>query len=104
MQNDHTTAAQTSQNSYRPPFEPADATITVARMWRNGPLRQFCALDSAPKDSRGRVQGNFLRYTSKTHDGFAGSYICENCRKVCDGVYEVRKWVGGCCRGEVLHK
>ena len=66
--------------------------IEIRRMWSSGPLRLFCSGNTRPS-------GNFIPYASKNLGGYAGSYVCESCRKTCDGVYRVgNQWLGGCCR------
>ena len=66
-------------------------TSETVRMWRGGPLRQFIAGDQHPG-------GSFIRYRNLILVGFAGSYLCDVCRRPAGGLYcvtQLKKWVQG---------
>jgi hypothetical protein len=70
----------------------------VRRMWEGGPLRQF---------SETQVNSHYIRYCSPFLTGFAGSYVCDRCRRPSAGVYlshpsEMQnEWLCGGCRKQV---
>src|SRR5215813_5591492 len=72
-------------------------TNEIVRMWPGGPLRQFIVGDRHPG-------GSFIRYGNGILGGFAGSYVCDVCRRPAGGLYcvaQLKKWVCGGCRAAV---
>jgi hypothetical protein len=70
--------------------------MRIEQMWRNGPLRRFTRRENAPKGCDGGE-----RYTSEREglDGWAGAYVCGQCKADVSGVYQQGPiWVGACCR------
>jgi hypothetical protein len=67
--------------------------IEIKRMWEGGPLRQW-------SDTR-QTSGGWLYYTNSQMTGYAGSYVCDECRQSTPGVYyvsSVKKWLCRACK------
>jgi hypothetical protein len=60
-------------------------------MWDGGPLRQFSDRQAA---------AHYVAYSSPILKGYAGAYVCDQCRRPSAGVYHVRdgRWLCGPCR------
>jgi hypothetical protein len=55
-----------------------EATGTIVRMWKGGPLRQMAAT---------KVSGAFIPYARTTNGHhFVGRYICDGCQEPCGGI------------------
>ena len=70
--------------------------VQSKRMWEGGPLRQF---------SDKQIASNFIFYSGAGFEGYAGSYVCDECQRPTPGVYELkvgvqasREWFCGTCR------
>ena len=69
----------------------------IRRMWDGGPLRQF---------SQTQVSSHYSGYYGAILRGYAGSYICDQCKRPSGGVYfcylsESRKeWLCGRCKNQ----
>jgi hypothetical protein len=67
----------------------------LVRMWDGGPLRQF---------STTQVSSHYIRYCGRSLKGYAGAYVCDECKRPCKGVYlshpsETRNlWLCGGCK------
>jgi hypothetical protein len=64
----------------------------VRRMWDGGPLRQFSDKQAA---------AHYVTYSSPILKGYAGAYVCGQCRWPSAGVYFVRpvkNWFCGSCK------
>jgi hypothetical protein len=64
----------------------------LRRMWEGGPLRQF---------SKTQAKGHYVAYSGHFLTGYAGSYVCDQCRKPCAGIYYAKacqSWLCGGCR------
>jgi hypothetical protein len=59
---------------------------------------------TAPIHQRQQTRHNFIKYESLNLSGYAGSYVCDVCRRPTGGLYYIRslkKWVCGGCRRAV---
>jgi hypothetical protein len=71
------------------------ATNGARQMWEGGPLRQFS------DTQRG---GHYIAYSSAILTGYAGSYVCDRCRRPSVGVYlshpseTENEWLCGGCK------
>jgi hypothetical protein len=72
-----------------------EAQNSVCRMWDGGPLRQF---------SERQAGGHYVAYSSPILTGYAGSYVCDRCKRPCSGVYlagPAKSWLCGPCKRNV---
>lgn len=71
--------------------------IIVKESWPNGPLRQFCAEGDCPS--------SFIPVYDKhgKRIGYAGSYICRECKRPVGGLYQAKDGLWYCpeCRDKV---
>jgi hypothetical protein len=80
------------------PEKKIQALNGLRRMWHCGPLRQF---------SETQVSCHYIRYSGRILTGYAGSYVCDRCRRACGGVYltylsETRpEWLCGGCKNQM---
>jgi hypothetical protein len=81
---------------YRIPTENDHAVQKwLQHMWDGGPLRQC---------SNRQAGGHYVAYSSPILTGYAGSYVCDQCKRPCAGVYLVgpaKSWLCGPCKGSV---
>jgi hypothetical protein len=77
------------------PASPGKEPDGVRRMWNGGPLRQF---------SDTQAKSHYIAYSGRFLTGYAGSYVCDRCRRPSPGVYlfkETHQWLCGGCKGRI---
>jgi hypothetical protein len=76
--------------------------IPIVTMWPGGPQRRFFAPQSDPQPLGGKSVAYAAQKRAGGLVGWAGAYVCDECKSNSDGVYLVEgRWVGGCCRLKV---
>lgn len=70
------------------PANASPITPTIIRAWSGGPLRYFSTI----------AFSNCVPYVTSKLKGYAGSYVCELCKKPVVGVYKGTDiWLCGSC-------